>query len=179
MTRLALVFMMLLPAAALADDEGSEHTAQLVGDSADTLGVTVTFDDAAGWSMSVRAKPGDALKTFQIAMPKRHAHYVVYVTPKRSAIAFVEVSAGIETGRDKVGAKDQIAWVWSPTDGKLVRSWTYGQLFTPAELGNLRRSVSHAAWHSGHAVTKAGLELKVDGAKPRTIVLDAKATTLR
>lgn len=172
-----VLLAVLLPSAALADDEGSEHTAQLVGDASDTLGVTVAFDAKLGWSMAVRPQPGAEVRSSQLAaLPRHHAHYLVYVAPGRKAIAFVEQSAGVTTERKAIAASDPVAWVFA-ADGKLLRSWTYGQVLTPAELAKAPRSISHQWWIASHTLGKAGLEIVVAhrGAK---LLLDARATRL-
>jgi hypothetical protein len=174
---LALLAIALLARTAAADDEASEHTAHLVGDPKDTLGVTVAFADKTGWSMTVRAKPGADQRTHALALPLHHAHYLVYVAPGRSAITFVEISAGISATRRKLDPKDTLAWVWSPA-GKLVRSWRYGQVLTAKQLANPQRSKSHLDWNDGFKLTAAGLELPVaDGS--RTAILARDASTLR
>jgi hypothetical protein len=174
---LACLAIALLARTATADDEASEHTAHLVGDPQDTLGVTVAFDAKTGWSMTVRAKPGADQRTYALALPRHHAHYLVYVAPGRRAIAFIETSAGITAARAKLDPKDTLAWVWSP-DGKLVRSWRYGQVLTAKQLANPQRSKSHLDWNEGFQLTAAGLELPVaDGS--RIAILTRDASSLR
>ncbi|NVB78646.1 MAG: hypothetical protein HOV81_09655 [Kofleriaceae bacterium] len=172
-----LLLVLSLSSAAVADDERSEHTAVLVGDAGDTIGVVVKFDDKTGWTMAVRAKPGADEKTFELPMPKEHGHYLAYVTPGRKAIAFVETTGGRTDKHLAASAKDTIAWVWSP-DGKLVRTWTYGDVLTDKEIATPRRSISHFWWTEAHDVTAKGLEIEVLATK-RKVILAADASKFR
>lgn len=176
---LALALALLaLAAPAAADDEGSEHTVQLVGADADTLGVTVAFDATAGWSMTVRPRPGAAPRTFKLAaLGTGHGHFHVYVAPGRQRITFVETYIGLDRARTQVTASDAFARTWS-AGGTLLHTVTYGQVFSAAERAKFQRSVSHLRWLGSATVTKAGLALAVDGSG-RTIVVDAKTAAVR
>lgn len=176
MLRIALLFglLALAPAPAHADDcRGT--SAHLVGDAADTLGVTVTFSPKTGWTMAVRPKPGAPVIESTLPLPTEHAHYLAYVLPGRAAIAIVESSAGVTKARPQPVAGDRIAWLFA-SDGKLVRTWTYGDVLTKPELANLRRSISHVSWSEGGTHAKPGLTFPVG---KRTVVFDAKARALR
>ena len=174
----AVIAIVMFTGSAAADDEGSEHTAQLVGASSDTLGVSAAFDEKTGWQMTVRAKPGADEKTIKLPqIPKHHAHYLVYVTPGRKQIAWVEISAGATTKRTTLDAKDKLAWVYSP-DGKLLRSFTYGQVLTKDEIAKHDRSVSHMMWSTEHKASAFGLEVKVAGSG-KTRLLDVSTKTFR
>ena len=182
MPRIVLLSLALVLVAtavpAAADDEASEHTAKLVGDTADTLGVAVKFDDQAGWSMTVRARPGAKERTVALApLGTGHRHVTVYVAPKRARITIVETYIGLDAKRLQLAASDPFAWTWSP-DGKLLRTVTYGQAFSAAERAKFQRSISHLSWLEGMKVTKAGLELAVAGSS-RTIVVDANTGAVR
>lgn len=169
MLRLLTLLALAASTTAYADDEASEHTAQLMGSDKDMLGVTVNFDEKAGWTMDIRAKPGADLKTVKLAqLPAHHAHYVAYVSPDRTAVTFIETSMGVTKQRMAISAKDPIAWTFSP-DGKLLRSWQYGAVLTKAELAKGQRSTSHVSWSSDIKVDAKGLELTVEssGAKLR------------
>jgi hypothetical protein len=174
----AVVLAALIASPAHADDEGSSQSATLAGESSDTLGVTVDFDRKANvWSMTVREKPGATPKTTKLPLPTEHAHFVVYVTPGRSSIVFVESYVGLTNTRSKVDLKDKLAWVFTP-QGKLVRTWTYGQVFKQKEVDAFQRSVSHLSWNEKTEATKAGLALTVEGGK-RTITIDKSARTMK
>ena len=174
----AVITLAIFTGSAVADDEGSEHTARLVGADKDTLGVTVAFDEKAGWKMTVRARPGAAEKTVTLTqIPTHHAHYVVYVTPGRKQIAWVEISAGVTTKRMALKASDKLAWVYSP-GGKLLRSFTYGQVLGKDEIDAPDRSRSHIMWTTQHEATASGLELRV-ARSGKTRVLDVGAKTFR
>ena len=163
----------LLPAArASADDEGSEHTAALFGDKADTLGVILRWDDHDGWTASIRDKATGDEHVYTLGLPKEHAHYAAYVTAGRKAVVFVELSRGTAPR-----AADRIAWEWG-ADGKLLRSWTYEQVLTVAELRAPQRSAGHVTWDEGVEATSRGLELKVFGTG-RKVVLARDGSTLR
>lgn len=167
-----------LIAPAAADDEGSEQTAKLVGAAEDTVGISVEFTDTDGWVMSVRPRPGANERTFGLAaLGKRHGHYHVFVSPGRSRITFVESSIGLEGDRPSVGSSDVFALTWS-ADGVLLRAVSYGQAFTPAELGKFGRTVSHMTWLRDAKVTPAGLELTVDSSS-RKILIDARTGAVR
>ena len=172
-----LVLCVATLAPALADDEGSEHTAVLAGDSADTIGVTTAFDAKTGWSMTVREKPGATARTYSVGVPPGHSHFVVYVSPARTAITWMESSPGYDGKPLQIDGKRTLAWVYSP-QGKLVRTFTYGSVFTSKQIAAFPRSTSHIRWHEGFKATAKGLEVTVAGGK-RTIVLDTAATTLR
>ena len=167
---LACFAVAALATTAAADDEASEHTAQLMGADADTVGVSVAFAESDGWSMTVRPTPGANPITTKLALPKTHGHYLAYVAPGRRAIAFVEVSAGRAPG-----AKDIAGWVYAP-DGKLLRSWTFAAIVDGKELADTHASVSHwSVFGDGTKLTAAGLELVTR--KGKKVVLAADATT--
>jgi hypothetical protein len=175
MTRFLAVLatVVVAGAPAAADDERSEHTAVLVGADADTLGVKLSFDKSAGWSMDVRAKPGADVVTSKLVLPTTHGHYIAYVSPGRESIAFVALSAGAP-----MNAKQTFAWVYSPA-GTLLREWTLGAVVPAADLEDTRVSMSHYGWaKDGFARTKAGIEFTTRTSK-RTVVLAADATTFR
>jgi hypothetical protein len=161
-----------------ADDEASSQSARLVGEASDTLGVIVDFDRKANvWSMTVREKPGATPKTTTLPLPTEHAHFLVYVTPGRSSIVFVESLVGTTNARIKVDLKDKLAWVFTP-QGKLVRTWTYGSVFKQKDIDAFQRSISHIDWLEKSEATKAGLIMTLNGGK-RTITLDKTARTLK
>jgi hypothetical protein len=142
---------------AAADDEGSEHTASLVGAAADTLGVVVHFDERGGWSMDYRARPGAPGRRIALPfLPADHAHYAIVVGPGRAPLTFVM------TSREQVAIDTPAIWVWAPADagGKVTRTWTLGDLFTAEQLGKVSRSISHVWWQQA--------PLRLDG--PRVIV---------
>lgn len=174
--RLAVTLALVLQLTpALADDEASEHTAQLAGDPADTLGVIVNFAEKTGWSMTIRPRPGANEKTVKLPIPAEHAHYLVYVAPKRAAVAIVEVSTGVTTQRPKLAKSDGLAWVFAP-DGSLRKRFSYGDVFTQAELDGADRSISHWNWMTGSTVTKRAINFTTS---KRTIELDAVRTKFR
>ena len=158
-------------APSFADDEGSEHTAVLIGAPDDAIGVTVQFDDHDGWSLSVIDPHSHVEHSHTVALGKQHAHYVAYIAPGRVSVTFVEISRG-----DAPAAADPLATVWS-SDGKLLRTWSYEQVLTPAERGSLRRSVSHFGWTESYGLGLKGLELHVVSSK-RTVVLAPDAASL-
>lgn len=174
---LALLTLVLAGRPAQADDEGSEHTAGLYGAPADTAGVMMTWSDKTGWSLAVRARPGADEKTTVLPLPKIHAHYAVFVAPRRTAIAIVELSAGIRDTRPSLAAADGLAWVFAP-DGKLLARWTYGQVLTKGELATPARSASHLRWTSDVKASPKGLSFAIAHAT-RSLTLDAAAHTLR
>lgn len=167
---LALAFV---TGVAHADDELSEHTATVVGDAKDTIGVNVQFDDKAGWSMTVRAKPGAAEKTSALALPTGHGHYNVFVTPGRRAIAFVETVVSDRA----VDPKATLAWVYSP-DGKLTRTWSYADVLSKKELSAGSPTTSHLWFWDDVKATAKGLELVVKSSG-RRVVLASDASTFR
>ncbi len=170
MRLLTLLTLLLLTSPVVADDETSEHTMPLFGAAADTVGVIASYD--AGWSLTVRAKPGADPVTFKTALPDSHAHYIAYVTPGRASIAIVEVSAGRAPT-----AKDTIAWVYLP-DGRLLRSWTFGAIVDAKELADSRESTSHHSVLRDFQQTTAGINwLTRTGG--RVLLLAADATTFR
>jgi hypothetical protein len=175
MTRfLAALLLLALAPTAHADDEGSEQTAVLVGDNADTMGVIVHFNAIDGWTMEARAKPGATPVKTTLALPKDHGHYLAYVAPGRTAIAFIALSIG-HAPTDK----DMLGWAYAP-DGKLLRSWTYGVLAS-SELDptRTRRSVSHWDWAGDTwKQTSEGLTFEVRASK-RVVTLSSDATTLK
>jgi hypothetical protein len=181
MLRSALVSLSMIAALAVpasADDEASEQTAELMGEAADTLGVTVAFDAKAGWSMRVRPAPGETEQTYTLAaLGKQHAHYVVYVAPGRSKITFVEVSHGMRDPKDIPRASSTLAWTYSPK-GRLLYKTSYGQVFSATERGKFLQSVSHVRWTEMPHVTDQGLAIKVADSK-RTVVVDARTGKLR
>lgn len=170
--RCVLAFLAVLASPAAADDETSEHTMQLLGATADTVGVMANYDEANGWSLTVRAKPGADPVTFKPALPTIHAHYIAYVTPGRGSIAIVEVSAGRAPT-----AKDTIAWVYLP-DGRLLRNWTFGAVVDAKELADSLSSTSHHSVLRDFQQTTAGLGwLTRKGG--RAVLLAADGTTFR
>ena len=132
------------PGPARADDEGSEHTATLLGAAADTLGVSMQFDDRAGWSMDLRVRPGAPTRRIALPfLPADHAHYQVVVGPGRATITFVMAS------RAHVDLTTGAIWVVEPVaahvPGPLLRialaslirvthRWTLGDLLTADQL---------------------------------------------
>lgn len=179
MSRVAAALLALsLSAPAAADDEGSSQTARVVGRSADTLGVEVSFDRARGWVMKVRARPGGKQRTVALpALGRGHAHFHVYVSPGRARITFVETFIGLDNHRSGVDKSDPFARTWTPA-GKLLQTVTYGQVFSAAELARFQRSVSHLSWMREARVSKRGLELAVAGSK-RVIVVDARTGAVK
>jgi len=166
----ALLAILLAAAPAAADDETSEHTAQLLGAETDTLGVQVDWTDATGWSMTVRPSPGADAITTKLALPKSHAHYIAYVAPGRRAVAFVEVRAGRAPG-----AKDIVGWVYAP-DGQLLRSWTFGAVARSKELASTRVSTSHFSVLQDPRLVQQGVTFATTSG--RIVMLAADATTL-
>lgn len=170
---LPALLAVLLPALAAADDEGSEHTAVLLGDPADTLGVRLTHDAKAGWAMDHRARPGAPERHVALPfLPADHAHYLVAVAPGRGTLTFVT------TSRERLAHDTPVIWI-ATADGKVVKSWRLGDVLTKPELGKLRRSISHTWWLGERAqpsVTGATLALPL---AHRTIRIDAAARTLR
>ena len=161
------------PGRALADDEGSSHTAALVGASADTLGVIMRFDEKAGWSMDYRARPGATVQRIALPfLPADHAHYEVVVAPGRATITFVMVS------REQVDVATPAIWIWRAggAAGTVARRWTMGDLFTADELGKLDRSVSHVWWQKAPLELDRGRVL-VD-ASGRAVAIDPARGTL-
>ncbi len=174
-TFLAMFGVVLVTAApAVGDTEGSEHTVALIGAEADTLGVTVAWDDATGWSMTARPKPGaTAVTTRLTALGTAHVHYLAYVAPGRTSVTFIEHSAGRAPG-----AKDAIARVYA-LDGKLVRSWRFDEVVSPRDLKHTRASISHFAWSTdGFTLTRAGLALTTRATK-RKVVLAPDASAFK
>ena len=159
-TVLLAVALAAAPAVAAADDEGSEHTASLVGAAADTLGVTMHFAEKGGWSMDYRARPGAPLRRVPLPfLPADHAHYTVVVGPGRAPITFIMVS------RAQVTVDTPAIWVWTPgklAGGTVTRTWKLGDLFTDAQLAKVDRSISHVWWQPTPA--------RLDGAR---VVVDA------
>lgn len=148
-----------------ADDEASEHTAVLVGAAADTMGISVYFTEAAGWSMDLRTAPGQPTRT--VALPfldAGHAHYAVAVGPGREAFGFVMVSRARGVERDTV-----VAWVVAP-DGTVLRSLAARQLHRGAALG-LTGSVSHDDLTVG-PVTLRGSRIELPLGRGREATLD-------
>ncbi len=97
---LAVVVMLSTSTAAQADDEGSEHTMQLYGDSTDTLGVSIRFEEKAGWTMAFRPRPGATpLKIALSFLPADHAHYALVVGPKRQWLALITKSRPTISGK--------------------------------------------------------------------------------
>lgn len=164
-----IAFALLLATPAHADFEMSEHTVQLVGATADTLGVTIEHDEA--WSMTVRPTPGADPITSKLTLPNEHAHYIAYVTPGRTSIALVALS----TGRAPT-AKDTIGWVYLP-DGTLLRSWTYGAVVDAKDLAHSSISIAHHGVLRDFSVG-SGVTF-VTGRTGRSVVLAADATTFR
>ena len=148
------------PAPARADDEGSEHTASLVGAAGDTLGVVMRFEDKAGWSMDFRPKPGaDSRRVALPFLPADHAHYEVVVGAGRTTLAFVM------TSRERVELATAAIWTFEPnagTAGTVTHRWTMGDLFTAAQLGKVKRSISHYWWQT--------TPLRLDGGR---VIIDA------
>lgn len=160
------------PAPASADDEGSEHTAALIGASADTLGVTLHLTDRRGWSMDYRAKPGAPQQQVALPfLPADHAHYAAVVGPGRATITFVLSS------REQVTVDTPAIWVWTPARGGTVsRSWTLGALFTADQLKGVDRSISHVWWQKA-APRLDGARVIVD-ASGRAFAIDPARGTL-
>lgn len=177
-TLVSLSVLAALTSSAVADDEDSEQTAMLMGEASDTLGVTVTFDAKAGWSMRVRPAPGAEERSFALpALGKRHAHYIAYVAPGRSKITFVEVSHGMHDRNDIPGASTTLAWTYSPK-GRLLYKTTYGQVFSAAQRKAFLQSVSHVLWSDVPTLTAEGLAIKVADSE-RRVVVDARTGKLR
>jgi hypothetical protein len=167
---LAFTLVAISFTAARADDETSEHTAQLVGAPADTLGVTMKFDAKAGWSMDYRAKPGATEQHVALPfLPADHAHYWVVVGPGRAPITIVMSS------RETVDRATPAIWVIA-ANGTVAKRWTMGDLFSDQQLAGLRRSVSHVRW-LGDAPTLTGSSVGIiaDG---RAVTIDPVKRTL-
>ncbi len=135
---LASLFAFAPPAA--ADDESSEHTAQLFGNDADTLGVYMKFDTKTGWHMTFRPKPGAVPLEIPLAfLPADHAHYAVVVGPRRHWLTFITQS------RSDIDLKATAVWTMN-AKGKVVETWPFGDFMNARELKNVRRSISHTHW---------------------------------
>ena len=145
---------------ARADDEGSEHTAALVGAADDTLGVIMRFEDKAGWSMDFRPKPGATSRRVALPfLPADHAHYHVVVGAGRTTLTFVM------TSREQVELPTVAIWTFDPdagAAGKVTHQWTIGDLFTAEQLGRVGRSISHVWWQT--------TPLRLDGGR---VIVDA------
>lgn len=170
--RCALTLVALLASSAAADDEGTEHSMQLLGAPADTVGVVTSYDAKGGWSLTVRAAPADPV-TFKPALPNIHAHYIAYVTAGRASIVIVEVSAGRAPS-----AKDTLASVYLP-DGRLLRSWTFGAVVDATELADSQSSTSHHSVLRDFQQTSAGTLNWLTRKGGRMVTLAADGTTLR
>jgi hypothetical protein len=169
---LGLVAVLALAAAgtppAHADDEGSEHTASLVGAGDDTHGVVMHFDERTGWSLEHRARAGAATRRYLLPfLPADHAHYDVVVGPGRAPITFVL------TSREEVTVDTPAIWVWSPTRfsglGRVTSRWTLGDLFTADALARVPRSISHVWWQPSPVRLIAGRVLVDAGGRSYAI----------
>ncbi len=138
---IALCFASLLLAPqAQADDEVSEHTAELFGAQDDTIGVYLNFDTQGGWGMSFRPKPGAKMVDVPLAfLPADHAHYAVVVGPHRRWLTFITQS------RSDIDAKTTALWTIN-AKGAVIKKWTFGELMTAAEIAGLKKSISHTWW---------------------------------
>jgi hypothetical protein len=163
MPRLPLVILpfllSLLAAPVRADDERSEHTAVLVGDPADTAGVTMHFEPERGWSMDYRARPGATARRVSLPfLSQDHAHYHVVVGPRRAPVTFVLQS------REKLTSKTEVIWVVDRR-GQVTWRWTLGQLLSNSQISQLRRSTSHVYWlDDPPALTGSSVEIRTAGA---------------
>lgn len=137
---LCLASLCVVSPSVQADDEGSEHTAELYGDDADTIGVYVKFDTKVGWGMTFRPRPGAATLDVPLAfLPADHAHYAVVVGPDRRWLTFITQS------RAELDAKTTAVWTMN-AKGTIVKTWTFGDVMTESERAHLQRSVSHTSW---------------------------------
>lgn len=163
------------PLSALADDEGSEHTAQLGGAEADTLGVQVRFAEPgtspAMWSMDFRARPGAPTQHLELPfLPTTHAHYQVMVAPGRRSVTFVLQST------ETLSLDSEVVWVVD-RNGTLRATLRLEHFMDNEGLATLERSISHVQWlRTPAAMTNKGIELRT---VQRRYVLDPIARKLR
>ncbi len=160
----ALAAPLLFAPPALADDEASSHTAQLVGKSSDTLGVTLSHDRKAGWQARIRARPGAKQETIALRfLPADHAHYHVVVGPDRAWLAFITES------RPQLHNKDIAVWLVTP-GGKVTKTWSFGDIMSDKERESLPRSISHTRWLTAQpSLAKGTVTLSMDGRKVRIV----------
>lgn len=161
----------LAPSAAAADSELSEHTAELIGDPADTIGVVMHFDAKGGWSMDYRDQPGAAARRVALPfLPADHSHYWVVVGQRRKQLVFIVAS------RPQLTVKTAAIWV---TDGagKVAKEWPLGAMLSAKRVAGLSRSISHTQWLDGKPALKGRRIVLRSGGQE--ISLDSKRLVLK
>lgn len=169
---LSLVSALSMPSA-WADDEDSEHSAQLLGDAADTMGVMMGFDAQNGWTMAYRSKAGAKQQHLSLPFMKTsHAHYVVAVPEGRAPLIVVLASAE----RNTVDSRTEVLWLLD-VSGKVSKRWTLGELL-PAKQLALRDSISHSWWYEALPVLKNKV-LTLQTINSSRVVLDLEKKSLK
>ncbi|MBP9205002.1 MAG: hypothetical protein KBG28_13610 [Kofleriaceae bacterium] len=170
---LALGLLAAAAPAAHADDEGSEHTATLMGADDDTRGLSLAFTDSAGWIATYRSAPGATAVTLRLPLPRDHAHFVAHVAPGRRGFVIVEVSMGWSRPTT-LPATRPVAWHFDRR-GRLTRTWRYDQMLLPATRAAARVSAGHVDWTNAVTVRGGSLVLGTSDGRHEVVVDTSRA----
>ncbi|MFO0746444.1 MAG: hypothetical protein U1F43_12320 [Myxococcota bacterium] len=133
---LATLALVAVPAAR-ADDCAGRSVSSVHG--GDYGWVELRWSDG-GWELRTTPKPGAVGAWTPVPGPDgkaEHAHLLVFAPRSHRHFAVIDTAAEHAVER-RVRVYDAA--------GKLVRTWDLGDFVTPAELGQVTRSISHLQW---------------------------------